>query len=148
MKKCLLILCLSALWAIPALAQVPAQQEEKPDPAAKQAKMQQIENLKIAYISQQLNLSPDEAKQFWPIYFQYEKEVKGVNSTAALDEISREEAILNIRKRYHEQFTQVLGRNRSTYFFQSERNFNQMLMKRLYHTPPPGAHAGMRKGGI
>lgn len=143
MKKCLLIVCLSALRVIPSLAQVPAQKE--PDPADKQARIQQLQNLKIAYINQQLNLSPEEAKQFWPLYFQYEKDVRGVNTNLALDEIAREEAIVNVRKRYHEQFTQVLGRNRSTYFFQSEHNFNQMLLRRLNHTPP-GAHMGMRKG--
>jgi hypothetical protein len=143
MKKCLLILCLSVLRVIPCLAQVPAQEE--PDPAVKQARYDRMVLLEWAYVNQQLNLTPEESNKLLPVFLQYKKDLNSVNTNATLDEIAREEAVLNIRKRYQEQFTQLLGRNRSTYFFQTERNFRDLLIRRLNHTPPPN-RMGMRKG--
>ena len=35
-----------------------------------------LEALKIAYITNKLNLSPEEAQKFWPIYNQYSLELK------------------------------------------------------------------------
>jgi|GEM_PF-6544278 hypothetical protein len=135
MKKGLLILCLSALGATPCLAQVPPPQE---DPAVAQARQDKIKGLKLAYILQQLNISKEEESRFVPLYFQYDKEVTSTNHNLALDEITREETILNIRKRYQDQFTAVLGRNRAIYFFRCERDFNQMLIKRLRPAPRMG----------
>jgi hypothetical protein len=37
-----------------------------------------IEALKIAYITKKLNLSPDEAQRFWPIYNNYANEMREV----------------------------------------------------------------------
>ena len=41
------------------------------DPPMDNPKMQNIEALKIAFISRQLELTPDEAQVFWPVYNQY-----------------------------------------------------------------------------
>ena len=120
---------------MPCLAQVPPPQE---DPAVTQAKLERVKALKMAYINQQLNISKEEEARFWPLYFQYEKEVFGSNHNPALDEITREETILNIRKHYQDQFSMVVGRNRAIYFFQVERDFNQMLIKRLRPGPRMG----------
>jgi hypothetical protein len=125
------------------MAQVPPQEE--PDPATRQARVQRIEALKITFISQRLNLNKSESDQFWPIYFQYEKELHGANTNFSNDEITREQAVLNVRKKYQEQFSSVIGRNRSNYVFQSERDFNQMLLKRL-NQPRPGVRMGLRRG--
>ena len=35
-----------------------------------------LEALKIAYITKRLDLSPEEAQKFWPIYNQYAEELK------------------------------------------------------------------------
>ena len=144
MKKCLLsLLLLTAARLVPLMAQVPPQEE--PNPAVNQAKLQRVEALKIGFISQRLNLSKGESERFWPLYFQYEKDLHGAFSNPGMDAIARDEAVLNIRKNYQDQFTHILGRNRSNYFFQSERDFNQMLLKRL-NRPGPGARMGMRRG--
>jgi hypothetical protein len=37
-------------------------------------KREEIESYKIAYLTQKLELSPEEAKIFWPIYNDYQKE--------------------------------------------------------------------------
>ena len=37
---------------------------------------ERIQALKIAFITQKLNLTTDEAQKFWPVYSQYENEIK------------------------------------------------------------------------
>ncbi|WP_131535717.1 hypothetical protein [Pedobacter nototheniae] len=41
---------------------------------AQRPKGEEIESLKIAYFTQKLDLSPDEAKIFWPIYNEMQRE--------------------------------------------------------------------------
>ena len=41
-------------------------------------KQEKIQSLYIAYITQQLNLNPEEAQKFWPVHSQFETEIKGV----------------------------------------------------------------------
>ena len=140
MKKCLLfLLLLTTAGLTRMMAQVPAE-EQQGDPAVMRPR---LEKLKITYIGQHLNLSSQESQQFWPAYFQYENELRGAQNNAALDQIAKEEAILNVRKRYQEQFTRVIGRNRATYVFQLEHDFTQMLIRRLNKN---NARMGMRRG--
>jgi hypothetical protein len=142
-KRLLSLLLLVVIRLVPATAQVPPQEE--PDPAVRQAREQRIEALKITFIAQRLNLTKSESDQFWPLYYQYQKELRGAATNTHVDEITRDEAILNVRKKYQEQFSTVLGRNRSNYVFQSERDFNQLLIQRFKH-PNPGARLGPRRG--
>ena len=39
-----------------------------------------LEAYKIAYLTKKLNLSPQEAQQFWPIYNKYQQEIKSARS--------------------------------------------------------------------
>ena len=55
-----------------------------------------IQALYIAYISQELNLTQDEAKQFWPVHTQYDAELKAINRTQ--NELDIQQASLNIKK--------------------------------------------------
>ena len=140
MKKCLLfLLLLTTSGLVRTMAQVPAE-EQQGDPSVMRPR---IERLKITYIGQRLNLTPEESKHFWPVYFQYENELRGAQANLGLDQIAKEEAILNIRKRYLNQFTNLIGRNRATYVFQLEHDFTQMLIKRLNKANP---RMGMRRG--
>jgi len=136
MKKFLLtILSLMAAGLVSAtLAQATFQQQE--DPAIRQARAQRVEALKVAYISQQLNLSPEEAREFWPLYNQYENELHSAQLEHSGDELNKEEAVLNIRKRYQDQFTHILGRSRTNHFYQSEKEFNRILLNRLNNRAP------------
>jgi Spy/CpxP family protein refolding chaperone len=44
-------------------------------PPISKKKMQQIESQKIAFITKEVNLTPEEAQEFWPVYNQYTKEM-------------------------------------------------------------------------
>src|SRR5699024_12564748 len=58
---------------------------------------QRIKSLKAAYITDQLNLSSEEAQQFWPIYNKYQQQRRSLykrehDEIENLDHISEEEA--------------------------------------------------------
>ncbi len=103
-------------------------QEEQPQVSEK--KQQDIEALKVAFISKELDLTPDEAQKFWPVYNQYSKELKNTVKDNQ-DVIDRDEKVLNLRKRYRDQFTKVLGPARMNRMFNAEGKFRQLLIKSL-----------------
>ena len=93
-----------------------------------------LEALKIAYITNKLNLSPEEAQKFWPIYNQYALEIKvtrlkAVNNNTS--EIELDESLLNIRKKYSVLFSQVLPPPKVDAFFRSEKEFGHFVEKEM-----------------
>jgi hypothetical protein len=93
-----------------------------------------IQVLKIAYISKQLNLNPEEAERFWPIYNQYTQEIRKTRLDAIgnkEDEIVTEEKIVNIRKRYSNEFSRVLPQGKVNLFFRSEKQFGASVQREL-----------------
>lgn len=107
-------------------AAIASAQEELPN----EKKQQDIEALKVAFISKELELTPDEAQKFWPVYNQYSKELKTIVKD---DEnvIDRDEKVLNLKKKYQDQFTRVLGQQRMNRMFSAEGKFRQLLIKSL-----------------
>ena len=96
-----------------------------------QQRLQNIEALKVAFISKELNLSPIEAERFWPIYNQYSEELK--NAFKDPNIIERDENVLNIRKHYNEQFVRILGPERTNNLFGAEARFRQLLIRTMRH---------------
>ena len=68
MKKLYFILSLILLTTVNQVRAQEIDQNEK--------KQQDIESLKVAFISRELELTPEEAQKFWPLYNQYSKELK------------------------------------------------------------------------
>ena len=108
-------------------------QEQQPDPKQEE----KIQALEIAFISRKLDLTPDEAQKFWPIYNEYKKEVRQVtmNERNNPDEIIREQKILDVRKKYSGRFVGVIGQPRMNKFFQAEREFRGVLLNQLKNRP-------------
>jgi hypothetical protein len=93
-----------------------------------------IEALKIAYLTKKLNLSPDEAKRFWPIYNSYAGEIREARQEQRRNkasEIETEEKILNIRKKYNREFSNALSADKVNTFFRSEKEFGGYVQKEL-----------------
>lgn len=120
MKKIYLILIFAGITGFASA------QEEQPS----EKKQQDIEALKIAFISKELELTPDEAQKFWPVYNQYSKELKSTIRNDG-DVLDRDEKVLNLRKRYRDQFSKVLGPERMNRIFVSEGKFHQLLIKSM-----------------
>lgn len=124
MKRFLLILTFALSLMAPAMAQ----QDDPRDAASR------VQALKIAYLTKKLNLSPEEAQRFWPVYNKYEDEIRLANQEFRQrpgSELDREEKILNIRKRFNGEFTKALNAEKVSTFFRVEKEFNGMVAKEM-----------------
>ncbi len=91
-----------------------------------------LEALKIAYLTRKLNLSTGEAQKFWPLYNRYIDEIRQVKTKDRnLDEITFEEKVVNIRKKYKSEFTHALPEERVNQFFKEDKEFNNIIRKEL-----------------
>ena len=122
MKKYLLILTLLFGSFSMAFAQ-------ENQPADEQTKPERIKALYVAYVTQQLQLTPDEAQKFWPVHTQFENELKAINKDLA--ELPKEQARLDIKKKYQDNFVKILGGNRCDRFFRMNDEFKRKLRERL-----------------
>ena len=111
MKRLLLIILMGAT-AI-------AQAQEPPPP--KMGRMQggmppppppgerpNIEAIKVAYITKELNLSAEEAQKFWPVHNAYMAELKKARQENKSAELAFEEQALSIRKKYNNDFRKTI----------------------------------------
>ena len=93
-----------------------------------------LQAYKIAYLTRKLNLSPEEAQRFWPIYNKYENEIRnarGENRQGKNNVIENDEKILNIRKKYNVEFTKALSVEKVNTLFRSEKEFGNVIQKEL-----------------
>lgn len=103
-----------------------------------------IDALKTEFITQKLDLSTDEAQKFWPVYNNYQRDMnqlfrdrrqarqeqKGPESPPP-DELQFESRILELKKRYRQQFLEVLPSEKVTLLYQAEREFRERLINQL-----------------
>jgi hypothetical protein len=93
-----------------------------------------LQALKIAYLTKKLDLSPEEAQRFWPIYNKYDEEIHQVRNDAIknrADELKTEEKILEIRKKYSDEFGKVLSPDKVNTFFRAEKEFGNFVQKEI-----------------
>jgi hypothetical protein len=126
-------------------------------PPISKKKMEQIESQKIAFISTELDLTPEEAQVFWPVYNQYSKELRAFHdnrregpkkinknlsdlSDAELEKIlddmigefaNMQMQEVKIKKKYHIEFKKVLSIQKVALLYKSERKFRGKLLRRL-----------------
>ena len=120
MKRIILLILLYAAIALPGMAQ------DNPKDAGR------IQAYKIAFLTRKLNLTPEEAQRFWPIYNKYEDELRNArieNRQNKASEIATEEKILNIRKKYNGEFTKALSTDKVNTLFKSEKEFGNIVQK-------------------
>ncbi len=120
MKKFILLLLVIFGSFSLAKAQADGQQREK------------IQALKIAFITQRLQLTSAEAEKFWPVYNDYENEIKSLRANNKDgDVLDNEEKLLNIRKKYKPSFEKILGPEKMNQLFIAEKEFRNVLIKQL-----------------
>lgn len=122
MKKILLIttILMGSLFAAKA-------QDDQPGDEAKH--QEKIKALYVAYITQELNLNAEEAQKFWPLHAQFESDIKAVK--ADMPELDKQQTILNIKKKYQENFNRILGPKRCERFFRMDGEFKRKLLDRI-----------------
>ena len=91
--------------------------------------VQRLESLQVAYLTRELALTPEEAQQFWPVYEKYKKEIKTsfTNNTGQVDPLERQQKMLDIRKKYRDEFAKSLGKERANKVFNSADRFREMV---------------------
>lgn len=122
-KKLLSVLILLGWFALPGLAQ--GGQRQRPGTS--------LETMKIAFISKRLDLTPEEAERFWPIYNRYAAEVRKayISYRDRQNEIELDENLLNIRKKYNTEFTKALSPEKVNQFFRAEKDFAGFVQKEM-----------------
>jgi hypothetical protein len=108
-----------------------AQQPNRDNKKDKKEEKQKIKALYAAYMTQELKLDENDAQKFWPVQEQYSSEIKSLNKTPQITEIEREEATLNIRKKYNEKFSKLIGRERTDLFFKKDKEFRNKMVEGL-----------------
>ena len=158
MKKVQLIaIAFFRVWILSAAAQPGG----GPPPGEKK---EQIEAMKVAFLTRKLDLTPQEAQDFWPVYNQFQDEVENLREAhrkarkSAKDdfdemadkdveklvdsEIAFRQNELDILKKYHAQFKQKLPMKKVARLYRAEEEFKRDLLKRIQDRregggPPP-----------
>jgi len=137
MKKFVLILSLFLTAAFSVKAQ-----DDIPEAGAK--RQEKIQALYVAFITEKLALTPDEAQKFWPIHTQFSNELRGVNRS--LPELQKQQAQLDVKKKYQDSFSRILGPQRTERFFKLDGEFKQKLIDRMKNRQNNN-RSGMMRGG-
>ncbi len=138
------ILLLSLVISLPLLSRA---QDEKQG-------RERIEAYRVQFITAELDLSPAEAQQFWPLYNQYRKEQQKLRRNKdkrlmrqrlrnidGLSDKELEEALeaelemqqqqVDLRRKYYEQYKKVLPIQKVARLYRAEIEFQKKLMRRL-----------------
>jgi hypothetical protein len=119
------------------LAQPPGPPGQKPPP--------NVEALKVAFLTRQLELTPDEAKKFWPVHDAYMGEIEKLlreNRDKKGDELEMEEKLLGIRKKYKPDFVKAIGEEKFNKMLRAEREFRDIIRKEMERRRAKGAGQG------
>ena len=114
---------------------------------------EEIESMKIAFLTKHLDLSPEEAQKFWPVYNQYNTELKTIRKNRKNDrrdaqedfqnmndkdveklvdgEVVYRQQELDLLKKYHSQFKQVLPIKKVALLYRAEEEFKKELLQKI-----------------
>jgi hypothetical protein len=104
---------------------------------------EKVEAMRVAFLTNRLELSPAEAKQFWPIYNSYRHDLvqlrhsfypndEGANAHLDADrQMEFEQKKLDLKKQYLPQFEQVIGKAKLNKLVTAEEDFKRLLMQTM-----------------
>ena len=105
-------------------------QSIKPDRDTRASEIKKIQAMEMAFITKELNLSPDEAQKFWPVFNQYRNDLKGMAGERKVgDHLEKQQKMLDIRKKYREDFTKVMSHERANKVFGAEEEFKSLVRR-------------------
>jgi hypothetical protein len=94
--------------------------------------VKRADSVQIEYLTKELELTSDESEKLWPVYNNYKNEIRNIRKEDQIDQIVLEEKVLNIRKKYKDDFKAILGTDeRVNKLFVAEKTFREMLRKEL-----------------
>lgn len=118
--------------------------------------LKNLESLKIGLITKRLNLSPEQAKGFWVLYEEFNKEreeIRKEQMKMSLDEedktdevlkrnlenhLSSREKEIGIERKYVSKFLNVITIKQLVKLYKAEAHFRRMLLETLRHRKKEG----------
>jgi len=120
---------------------------------SQESKSDKVEAMKVAFITNKLELSAKEAQVFWPLYNEYNTKLeklrkskksdfdelknKGENLTdkeleSFMNEIfATKQKELDLQKEYYEKYAKVLSVKKVAMFYQAENQFKRELLRKI-----------------
>lgn len=148
MKKTIAILAF-LMFASPCLTMA----QPGPGPSEK------VKQWKIAYLTERLNLTVEEAKSFWPLFDKYEEELDALKNKynithklkpkelALLTDIEVEkrlqqlmdykQAMVTLQKRYIEEFKKIISNRKVLVLLEAQEDFKKEMMRKVKGGNPP-----------
>lgn len=123
---------------------------------------ERVKAMRTAFITNKLQLTPEEAQQFWPLYNQFEAEQKKIRdryvpgkdvmsmSDAEAEKflnshLEMEQELLNLRKDYFQRIKKVLPVRKVAMLPRLEREFREELLENLQQIRASRAGAGPQR---
>jgi hypothetical protein len=109
---------------------------------------QRVEAQRVGFITQRLNLTPEESQQFWPIYNQYVEKQQQIRNSVKMEQplddmndadteklimsqMDRETRELELKKEYYQKLKKVISVKKIAKLYRAERDFKGELLKQL-----------------
>jgi hypothetical protein len=110
---------------------------------------ERIHAIKVGYLTDRLHLTPAQAASFWPVYDDYEAEIKdarrafrqkyrngGTDNDAQAnqfidDNLDFQEQMLTINRKYKDRMLQVISPQQLATLYEAERDFKKLLLQQL-----------------
>lgn len=129
MKNLLLILTLGFIFLLP-------------KPIQAQDGMDKIRSAMVSLYTERMQLTPEQAKQFWPLHEEYEAERRRINreiraikekgnpaELARLDELEAQR--FELRNKFKSRFLKVISSSQLSKMYAAEEEFRKMLIERM-----------------
>jgi len=118
---------------------------------------ERIEAMRVGYLTEQMNLTPEEAQVFWPVYNTYRDELKKVMHPEGkkqrpahhisdeelskmndeevrqmlMAEMKKQKEMVNLHEKYFLEFTKVIPVKKVALLYKAEREFQRKLMRKI-----------------
>lgn len=130
-------------------------------------RLSQLENAKIAYLTDKISLTQEQAQRFWPLYNEFSdkrrdvarrmRQLRTENPDGLSDQqikdnltqaLSLRQSEVNLEKEYFDKFQKVLSIRQVGKLFIAERDFTKEVLKRVADRRGggPGIGAGQLAG--
>ncbi len=103
---------------------------------------------RIGFITQRLNLTPEESQLFWPIYNQYTEKLQQIRSSVKMEKLTdemseadtekliltrmdKESRELELKKEYYQKLKKAISVKKIAKLYQAEHDFKGELLKQL-----------------
>ncbi len=124
---------------------------------------QKIEAMRVSFITTEMQLTPEEAEKFWPIYNEYREKVRAIRQSGnELDKpvmdlseeearafieqrMDREEELMRLKREYYLRLREVVSARKLILLDRAERKFKERLLREMQkrrqgQNAPPRRH--------